>query len=118
MEEAGLLPRWIGEAFNFRLMPSFFFPAFLGGFQMHYESKPWLVALAQSPTRAFIATFAILCFTVSGCDKVEGLVEEGKDLVNGEEPVVADAPPVVAPTQPQITPEPVVPAGPTPQQIV
>lgn len=85
---------------------------------MHYESKPWLVALAQSPTRAFIATFAILCFTVSGCDKVEGLVEEGKDLVNGEEPVVADAPPVVAPTQPQITPEPVVPAGPTPQQIV
>ena len=84
---------------------------------MYYESKPWLVALTQFPTRALITTFAILCFTVAGCDKVEGLVEDGKDLVNGEEPAVANAP-VAAPTQPQIAPEPVVPAGPTPEQIV
>jgi hypothetical protein len=119
--EAGLLPRWIGEAFHFRLMPSCFsFPAFLGEFQMHYRSKPWLVVLAQSPTRMLIATFAIVGFTVAGCDKFEGLVEDGKDLVNGEEPAVADTPTVTEPgTQPPITPtQPVVPAGPTPQQIV
>lgn len=87
---------------------------------MHYESKPRHVALVQFPTRALIATFAILCFTVAGCDKVEGLVEEGKGLVNGEEPAGANASPVTTPpAQTPITaPEPVVPVGPTAQEIV
>ena len=87
---------------------------------MHYGSKPWLVALVQSPTRALLATLAIVCFTVAGCDKVEGLVEDGKDLVNGGESTVANSPPVTTtPAQTQIThPETVVPAGPTPQQIL
>jgi len=86
---------------------------------MHYGSKLWLVALVQSPTRLFIATLAIVCFTVAGCDKVEGLVEDGKDLVNGEESTVANSPTVTPSAQTQITAlEPVVPAGPTPQQIV
>ncbi|MFT5327538.1 MAG: putative small secreted protein [Planctomycetaceae bacterium] len=87
---------------------------------MHYGSNPWLVALVQSPTRALLATLAIVCFTVAGCDKVEGLVEDGKDLVNGGESTVANSPPVTTtPAQTQIThPETVVPAGPTPQQIL
>lgn len=87
---------------------------------MHYGSKSWLTFLRQTSTRALIATFAIVSFAVVGCDKVEGLVEDGKSLVNGEEPTVADTPAVADPTtQPVITtPEPVVSAGPTPQQIV
>ena len=87
---------------------------------MHHESKPWLTFLRQRSAVALIATFAVVSFTVVGCDKVEGLVEDGKNLVNGEESTVAETTTVADPaTQPLITtPEPTVPAGPTPQQIV
>tara|TARA_R110002072_G_scaffold238769_2_gene396221 strand:+ start:83340 stop:84539 length:1200 start_codon:yes stop_codon:yes gene_type:complete len=70
--------------------------------------------------RTLIAALVTVSFTAAGCDKVEGLVEDGKSLVNGEEPTVADTPPIAEPAAPPTitTPEPVVPAGPTPQQIV
>ncbi|MDA0810429.1 MAG: hypothetical protein O3B68_20745 [Planctomycetota bacterium] len=88
---------------------------------MHDRRNPWLTILNQKSVRTLIAALVTVSFAAAGCDKVEGLVEDGKSLVNGEEPAVADTPAVVDPAAapPAITtPEPVVPAGPTPQQIV
>lgn len=85
---------------------------------MRYKSKPRLSLTDQPSVRVLIATFAIVGFTVAGCDKVEGLVEDGKSLVNGEEPTVTEPAPTIAPQQTIAIPEPVVPAGPTPEQIV
>jgi hypothetical protein len=86
--------------------------------QMNCGSKPW-PGLPQ--TRMLVVALTIAGLTVSGCDKVEGLVEDGKSLVNGDE-APANATPAEAPTtmSPPIatTPEKVVPAGPTPEQIV
>ena len=85
---------------------------------MRYKSKPWLPQSDQPGIRVLIATFAIVSFTVAGCDKVEGLVEDGKSLVNGEEPTVTETAPATTPKPTIAIPEPVVPAGPTPEQIV
>ena len=87
---------------------------------MHDRSKPWLTILSQKSMRTLIAALATVSFTAAGCDKVEGLVEDGKSLVNSEEPAVVDTPAAAEPATPPTitTPEPVVPAGPTPQQIV
>lgn len=108
-----------GEAFDSRRLPSFFsFPDLFGELKMRCKSKPRLPLIDQAATRVLIATFTIVSFTVAGCDKVEGLVEDGKSLVNGEEPAVAEPAPAVTPQPTIATPEPVVPAGPTPEQIV
>jgi len=85
---------------------------------MRYKSKPRQSLTDQPSARILIATFAIVGFTVAGCDKVEGLVEDGKSLVNGEEPAVTETAPATTPPQTIAIPEPVVPAGPTPEQIV
>ena len=85
---------------------------------MRSKSKPWLSLPDQPAPRVLIATLAIVGFTIAGCDKVEGLVEDGKSFVNGQEPPVTEKAPITA-AQPTVTvPEPVVPAGPTPEQIV
>ena len=84
---------------------------------MRSKSKPWLSLPDQHAPRVLITTLTIVGFTIAGCDKVEGLVEDGKSLVDGEEPTVCDRR-FPAP-QPTINiPEPVVSAGPTPEQIV
>ena len=89
---------------------------------MHYRSKSWLALVRPCQFRVSVAAFAILGLTVVGCDKVEGLVEDGKNLVNGEENTVAAPASETTTQQPTVVaPEPVtpaVPAGPTPQQIV
>ncbi|MBL6707229.1 MAG: hypothetical protein ISQ06_14050, partial [Planctomycetaceae bacterium] len=87
---------------------------------MHDRRNSWLTILNQKSMRTLIAALVTVSFAAAGCDKVEGLVEDGKSLVNGEEPAVADTPALVDPVAPPAitTPEPVVPAGPTPQQIV
>ncbi len=85
---------------------------------MRYKSKPRQSRIDPAVTRVLIATFAIVGFTVAGCDKVEGLVEDGKSLVNGEEPTVTETAPATTPPQTIAIPEPVVPAGPSPEQIV
>ena len=84
---------------------------------MHYERKPWLTLPGQSRTHVLIATFAIIGFTMTGCDNAPAIPTAGELFGNGENaapaaPGSAVAQEVVAP------PEPVVPAGPTPQQIV
>jgi hypothetical protein len=94
------------------------FPYLFGDFKMRYQSKPRQSRIDPAVTRVLIATFAIVGFTVAGCDKVEGLVEDGKSLVNGEEPAVTETAPATTPPQTIAIPEPVVPAGPTPEQIV
>lgn len=109
-----------GEAFDSRRLPSLltYFPILFGELKMRCKSKPRLSRSDQAATRFLIATFAIVSFTVAGCDKVEGLVEDGKSLVNGEEPTVAETTPNATPQPTIAIPEPVVPAGPTPEQIV
>lgn len=83
---------------------------------MHYESKAWLTFPGRSQTRVLIAVFAIVGFTVSGCDKVPAIPTAGELLGNGEEQATSTG---TAPNSEVIAhPEPVVPAGPTPQQIV
>ncbi len=81
---------------------------------MHDRRNSWLTILNQKSMRTLIAALVTVSFAAAGCDKVEGLVEDGKSLVNGEEPAVADTPALVDPVAPPAitTPEPVVPAGP------
>jgi Leucine-rich repeat (LRR) protein len=97
----------------------FSFPALFGGFQMHYGSKSWLTSPGQSQTRVLIATFAIVGFTVSGCDNIPAIPTAGELLGNGEESADTDtAAGTTTTTEVIAPPERVVPAGPTPQQIV
>lgn len=86
---------------------------------MHYESKPWLTFLSPSPTQFLIATFAIVCFVVSGCDKVPDIPTAGELLGNGKEEAITETTTTpVTTTETIAPPEPAVPAGPTPQEIV
>lgn len=87
---------------------------------MHYESKRWLSLLVQSQTRVLIAAFVIIGFTVSGCGEDPGIPTFGELIGDKKEepaPVVNNNDPAINPGVGSV-PEPVVPAGPTPQQIV
>lgn len=86
---------------------------------MHNESKPKLALLRQLQTYVLVAMFAIVGLAVSGCDKVPDIPTAGELLGNGEEEAVTETTTTPSTTTETIAPpEPVVPAGPTPQEIV
>ncbi|NQV23854.1 MAG: hypothetical protein HQ518_05745 [Rhodopirellula sp.] len=90
---------------------------------MHYRSRQWATLLNYSRVQALVAVIIAAVLTMPGCDKVEGLVEDGKNLVSGDEPNAASASPESTPVAPAATPtiaspQPVVPTGLTPEQIV
>ena len=88
---------------------------------MYGTSKFRLTLLSQSFAHMLMAIVVVAVFSMTGCDKVESLVDEVKNQTTDSAPVVADSPS----TQPTNTvsdtiepPQPAVPVGPTPQQIV
>lgn len=84
-----------------------------------YKSK--LSFINRLTVRDMAITVAVAGFSISGCDKVEGLVDDVKNQVADSEPAPVAAP-ATTNTEPVAetiaTPEPVVPAGPTPEEIV
>jgi hypothetical protein len=73
--------------------------------------------LSRFQLRAVVAALAFTCLSIAGCDQAEGLLDEAKKQI-ADDP----APPTVTPAAPAadvvVPPTPIVPAGPTPEQIV
>lgn len=96
------------------------FPVYFGGFPMHDKNELRFIQFCQLQMRVIV--LAVASFSIAGCDKVEGLVDDVKNQVGDNEPVVADAPATTSNSTPvadTIVPEePVVPKGPTPEEIV
>ncbi len=88
---------------------------------MYDTSKLRLILLGLPTAQAMLAVAVIAGFSMTGCDKVEGLVQDVKSQVADDGATVADAP-GTAPASPAPTmiapPQPVVPAGPTAEEIV
>lgn len=76
---------------------------------------------ATASDAVLLLAVVVASVSISGCDKVESIVDDVKSQVSNEEPAVA-SPPATTPesssTTTIVTPEPVAPAGPTPEEIV
>lgn len=72
-------------------------------------------------TKVFPIFVVIACFLMSGCDKVESIVDDVKSQVSDDTPSVTEAPATAPDGSSPATiesPKPVVPAGPAPEEIV
>lgn len=88
---------------------------------MRNRNRFWLASLSRLPKWLLALMVAVAGFSTAGCDKVEGLVDDVKEQVTDKEPAVVETPATNGnePAGDTIAaPERVVPAGPTPEEIV
>lgn len=75
--------------------------------------------LSQFRMPALVVALAVTCLSMTGCEQAEGLLDDAKKQIANDPPPTTVAPATSTPTADVVVPPAiVVPAGPTPEQIV